>query len=249
MILRDISFENPHENILFDDFLLYLAETGQSNEVLRFWESPKIFIVLGKIANPQEDLKIDNILREEIPVLRRSSGGGTVVQGKGCLNFSLILSKQENPEIAFLKKSYEFILRKIIQTLKILNVNAVFRPISDLALAHNEKKFSGNAQKRGKNFILHHGTILYDFSFDVVEKYLTVPVEIPEYRRGRSHSDFLTNIRIVPENLKMATASVFGANDKKLDLTTEEQKMFSQFLEEKKALVYVNLVEKKEEYV
>jgi len=168
MILKDISFKSPQENILYDDVLLHLAEQGQQGEVLRFWESPVYFVVLGRIGKEREDAKIDAVRRDHISVLRRSSGGGTVLQGKGCLNYSLVLSQELNPQIADLRKSYQIILGKVIEALKQIGIESKFCPISDIALAENNRKFSGNAQKRLKKFILHHGTILYNFDLDKI---------------------------------------------------------------------------------
>ncbi|MDO8580218.1 MAG: lipoate--protein ligase family protein, partial [Candidatus Omnitrophota bacterium] len=170
MILKDISFPSPQENILFDEVLLALAEKGGTDEILRFWESPSYFVVLGRISKPQDDLNIAEVARHQIPVVRRSSGGGTVLQGKGCLNYSLILSKDKNPQLADLKKSYQVILQQIITAFKKLDVEAQYFPISDIAIAHTQKKFSGNAQKRAKHFILHHGTILYAFDLNLIER-------------------------------------------------------------------------------
>ena len=192
MILENISFQSPLENILYDEVLLDLAEQGRGGEVLRFWESPEIFVVLGRTSNPAEDIYIEEALCDQIPVLRRASGGGTVLQGKGCLNYALILSKEKNPQVMKIRESYQFILGKIVQSLKNLGIAAEFKPISDLAVG--EKKFSGNAQKRGKKFILHHGTILYGFDLSLIEKYLTIPKNIPEYRRGRAHRDLIVNL-------------------------------------------------------
>ena len=92
MQLRDISFPTPQENITFDDVLLNLAEKHEAGEYLRFWESPSVFVVLGRIGRAEIDVNATNTKTDGIPVLRRSSGGGTVVQGPGCLNYSLILS-------------------------------------------------------------------------------------------------------------------------------------------------------------
>ena len=66
MELKDISFESPEENILFDEVLLDLSEKNEGDEVLRFWESPQIFIVLGRISNPIDDLKGDAILQDKV---------------------------------------------------------------------------------------------------------------------------------------------------------------------------------------
>jgi lipoate-protein ligase A len=138
MILKDISLASPQENILYDDLLLQQAEEGDE-EFLRFWESPTHFIVLGRTCKEEDDLKIEQITKNGMPVLRRSSGGGTVIQGQGCLNYSLILSKEKTPEIADLRKSYAFILNKIVQALKNIDRECTFLPISDIAMVQNQK--------------------------------------------------------------------------------------------------------------
>ncbi|MBF0532298.1 MAG: lipoate--protein ligase family protein [Candidatus Omnitrophica bacterium] len=193
MIVQEISFRAPEENIRYDEELLKRAEDGQGGEVLRFWESPVVFVVLGRMGDTDEDVILDNTTRDNVPVIRRASGGGTVVQGPGCLNYSLILSKT-NPDVADLKRSYAYILSRVVQALSQVGVDAEFLPISDIALKANHKKISGNAQKRGRNFILHHGTILYQFDLPLISRYLKTPKDIPKYRQGRSHADFVENL-------------------------------------------------------
>jgi len=233
MILKDISFSSPQENILFDDVLLFLAEQGQSGEVLRFWESAEYFIVLGKIGQVQQDIKMAAARGQHILVLRRSSGGGTVVQGKGCLNFSLVLDKAKHPEILTIHSSYRFILEKIVQSLKDIKIDAVFKPISDIATVNGEKKFSGNAQRRARKFILHHGTILYDFDLTKIETFLKIPEHVPTYRADRSHRDFVTNIAIAPDQFKKMCGQNFGVDRQEPTLTSEEKKCLAEFLRTK----------------
>ena len=202
MKLKDISFPTTKENILFDDVLLALAEEGRGEEVLRFWESSDTAVVLGRIGQWKSDVRVDAVLRDKISVLRRSSGGGTVVQGPGCLNFSFILSKNHHASLHDLKKSYQFILSHVMEALNAQGFKVHFKPISDLAVHIDDKKFSGNAQKRGRNFILHHGTILYNFDLKLIEQYLKFPKDIPEYRRERPHLDFVTNVPVAIDRFK-----------------------------------------------
>jgi lipoate---protein ligase len=209
MQLRDISFPTPQENIFFDEVLLRLAEKHESGEYLRFWESSKIFIVMGRIGRAEIDVNFIHTEEDNILVLRRSSGGGTVLQGPGCLNYTLILSKQKHPELNDLRKSYEWIGEKVNEALRRAGVETYFRPTSDLAIGSDEKKFSGNAQRRGKHYILHHGTILYKFDLSLISRYLKMPHDIPEYRKDRPHKEFLTNIPIDPSVFKDHLAQSF----------------------------------------
>lgn len=229
MILKDISLDTPKENILYDDVLFHLAEETHQ-EFLRFWESKDYFIVLGRACDEQEDLNIDQIKKDRISVLRRSSGGGTVVQGKGCLNYSLVLSKEKTPEIADLRKSYEFILGKVVRALKSLGKDCQFLPISDIALIDGQKKISGNAQKRGRKCILHHGTLLYNFDLNMIEKYLQMPKDIPEYRKERKHLDFVANLDLTSHQIKQEMLNQFSVQDMNASIMPHEERQLSDYL-------------------
>ncbi len=237
MVLRDISFLNPAENILFDEVLLRLAEDNKAAECLRFWESPSHFIVLGRTSDANADVHCERAQKDGIPVLRRSSGGGTVVQGPGCLNFSSVLSKDSHPDLALLRKSYQHILGKVIGALKTLSVDAVFYPVSDLAIGSAQKKISGNAQKRGRKFILHHGTILYQFDLSVIDKYIKNPKSVPEYRQNRPHNDFVTNIGVACGKIKKALKSAFQAEEENHVLTIDERELLDTFLHSKEIVI------------
>lgn len=194
MIVRDISFEDPLTNLQHDDQMLRAADSGQAGEVLRFWESPSVFVVMGRSGDMQQDVNLVTTQADGVPVLRRSSGGGTVVQGPGCLNFALVLSRDLRPEVSLINRSYRYILDQILAALQSLRIPAEFRPVCDLVLAGTERKFSGNAQRRGRIFLLHHGTILYNFDLSLIARYLKMPARMPEYRKNRPHADFVANI-------------------------------------------------------
>lgn len=233
MILKDLSFVSPQENILYDDVLLQLAEAGECDEILRFWESPSYFIVLGRTGKEKDDLRTENVIHDRISVLRRSSGGGTVVQGKGCLNYSLILSKEKTPEIADLRKSYIYILQKIVLALSKLGKECAFLPISDIALLDGEKKISGNAQKRGRRCILHHGTLLYDFDLHKIEHYLNMPKDIPAYRTQRKHLDFVANLHVSSDAIKKEIVQMFQINQADDSLHHTEKEILSNLYKRK----------------
>jgi lipoate-protein ligase A len=196
MKVEDLSFSDPGKDVLYDDALLACAEKEQGPEVLRFWESKDVFVVLGRTCDEDNDVRKDICRQDDVRVLRRSSGGGTVVQGPGCLNFSLVLRKDRHPDLASITRSYRYILEKALVALKDCGLDAAFRPICDLVVPDGEKKFSGNAQRRGRTHILHHGTILYAFDLSLIARYLHMPVQMPDYRRGRPHEDFITNVPV-----------------------------------------------------
>ncbi len=173
MVLKDISFDNAQENIDYDLELLEAAECGVLDETLRFWELNKIAVILGRTSNPDDEVKTDETAKDDIDIVRRRSGGCTILQGPGCLNYSLILSFDKDPALKDIRESYKIIMGKLLSALNDLGINAEFKGLSDIAL--NGRKISGNAQFRRKKYMLHHGTMLYDFSVELIEKYLKMP--------------------------------------------------------------------------
>ena len=92
----------------------------------------------------------------------------------------------------------------VINEFKKNNITVSFEPVSDLAILN--KKISGNAQSRKRNFFLHHGTFLYNFDIKIISRYLKIPSKEPVYRKKRSHEDFLANIPAASGKLKKMLA-------------------------------------------
>lgn len=230
MICRDISFIDPLKNLLFDDVLLEFAEQDISGEALRFWESPSFFIVLGLTGKEIDDVQLAKAKSDNIPIYRRSSGGGTVFQGKGCLNYTVILDKRRHAILNDLRQSYQYICGTVIDVLKKQNIQAAFFPISDIALKENKKKISGNAQKRKKNYILHHGTILYDFPLELISRYLLQPKDMPLYREERTHLNFIQNVDIDIEMFKAGVKKMYLIESDENKLSETENKLLDDLM-------------------
>lgn len=204
----DYTFHNPHENLAFDEVLLRETERDASDDVLRFWESPVPFVVLGLTQRICDEVKLDACNEDGIPITRRCSAGGCVLQGPGCLNFTLILAKAYHPEIVSLHESYAYILSTIRDAIGHTGVGPA--GISDLAFG--DRKISGNAQRRRKNHILHHGTLLYDADLTKIQQVLHEPADRPDYRGDRRHEDFVTNLDITRDELTSAIMEQFGVD-------------------------------------
>lgn len=204
-VVIDYSFSDPMDNLCYDDALLSLAESGTCQAALRFWESHVSFVVLGRSGDPAYDLHREVVRKAKVKVFRRSSGGGTVVQGRGCLNYAVVLPKVGRWQDV--RTSYCEISTWLLSVLQEQGVKGVYKPISDLAVGG--RKFSGNAQRRSRNFILQHGTLLYDFDLGCISRWLAQPRDQPPYRANRSHSDFVTNVSFNPHVLKARLASAF----------------------------------------
>jgi lipoate-protein ligase A len=210
MTYLDVTLPTAAADLALDEALLLEAE-NQGDEVLRTWEWPTPAVVLGAAGKLAEDVDEDACRRDGVPILRRSSGGGTVLLGKGCLCFSLVLAYERAPESTQVASSYGYLLGLIAEALaaKIPGIE----PAGTSDLAWNGRKFSGNSQQRKRQHLLHHGTMLYDFDLDLVQRYLHQPSRQPEYRRQRQHGDFLTNLPLAVEDLKRSLRDLWKINE------------------------------------
>jgi len=193
----DLTLSHPAENLALDEALLLEVEAGAA-EVLRVWEWPRPVVVLGSGCRLAEDVNETACLGDAVPILRRGSGGGTVLWGSGCLLFSLVLRYERDPLLHEVRSSYRCILERVAGAVGLPDVQQA--GISDLAFG--ERKFSGNAQQRKQNALLHHGTLLYAFDLALLSRYLKPPPRQPDYRGQREHRDFLLNLPFSAADLK-----------------------------------------------
>ncbi len=203
MILADLTLNTPQENLACDEALLDACEESGGQEILRFWESPAHFVVLGSSSRLASDVDIRACRERGIPVLRRRSGGGTVVQGPGCLNVTLILTLTKTGPLSTITGTTEHVLRRHLKALQPLVPEPMeIRGRSDLTIGN--LKFSGNAQRRRQRCLMFHGTILHNFDLPLIGVLLHLPLRQPEYREHRPHDAFLTNLHVLPGTLKSA---------------------------------------------
>lgn len=213
----DLSKTLPQHNLALDELLLEQAEHGIHGEVLRMWESPVHFVVLGAGSKPDLDVHMDACAASGIPVMRRASGGGTVLQGPGCLNYALVLDTRERPECATIDSTTRFVLGGISRAIHSLVGHSVeLKGTSDLTA--EGLKFSGNAQKRKRRFALFHGTILYGFDLALISQFLKHPPRQPDYRGSRAHENFVRNLPIQPHAIRLSLRETFEAH-RPLELT------------------------------
>jgi lipoate-protein ligase A len=220
MRLLDLTLPSAAENLALDELLLLEAEAGRAGEVLRFWECPHLAVVLGAGGILRDDISEEACASDGVPILRRSSGGGTVLLGPGCLCYSVVLSYKRAPEFNGIHSSYSYILSLVAQSLADLVPGIAPTGISDLAV--DGRKVSGNAQQRKRHFLLHHGTLFYTFALSLLTRYLREPVRRPEYRGQRLHVDFVQNLPCSREQLCARLGAVWGAAEESPEYPVDE---------------------------
>ena len=212
MKLCDLTLATPEENLACDEALLDLCEAGNGDELLRFWEPAQYFVVVGYANKAATEVNLPFCRANTIPVLRRCTGGGTVLQGPGVFNYSLILRMDDAGRLHSIAATNEFILKRH---------EAALAP---LLLAHVERnghtdltigglKFSGNAQRRQRHFLIFHGSFLLNLDIGLIEKALPLPSRRPDYRADRSHADFLVNLKIPAQAIKSTLCEAWNVTE------------------------------------
>lgn len=199
MKLLDFTLPTAAENLALDEALLIAAEQADGGEVLRLWEQPASAVVVGSGGSVSIDVNVAACEADGVPILRRASGGGTVLLGPGCLCFTLVLGYEHAPHLHDIRASNRYILARVVQALTPVSACAV-EGTSDLAASG--VKFSGNAQQRKRTHFLHHGTLLCNFELARVAKYLNAPERQPDYRQNRPHGAFITNLSTTVDEAK-----------------------------------------------
>lgn len=218
----DTILPTPAENLALDEGLLYQINEQDSVSCLRIWEVDQYAVVVGSSNQVAANVNQAACQQDHIPILRRCTGGGTVLLGPGCFIYSLFLRITANQHLVGIEATTQEILHRIRDDFNARkpDLNIELQGISDLTV--QGRKFSGNSQRWLTTTLLHHGTILYDFDLDRIPRYLTSPEREPGYRSQRDHLEFVTNYSLSQQELKRAFIETWEAEQGEPDLPLEK---------------------------
>lgn len=231
MYILHYTCASPEENIALEEYLFLKLCDDDLPEILRIWESDVYFVVVGSSQCVEEEVYVEDCMAEGIKIIRRCSAGGTVLQGPGCLNFTLCIRIDNRPEFRNIRESYRIILGRLSEVLRRrCGIFANQQGISDLCV--EGRKVSGNAQRRNSKVLLHHGTLLYSVNYGLMEKLLKIPKIQPEYRQGRSHTEFVGSLPLDRREIIQLLVDAFNGNEQYF-LSDEDFQGLKQLTEQK----------------
>ncbi len=176
---------NSHDtafNLALEEVLL---KSDLTDSIITLYQNANV-IVVGRNQNTWEQIDLDAAEKDNVDIIRRISGGGTVYQDIGNLCFGVIQDEKN-------AHSYEILLQPLINVLAKLGVKASYSGKNDVKI--DGKKISGNAQYRYKNRHLHHGTILFNVDLSKMRLYLHPDVEKMKAKGIKSQKAMVTNIK------------------------------------------------------
>jgi lipoate-protein ligase A len=219
--LHDHTAATPELNLALDEALLLSSD----NDHLRFWEPANHSVILGRSSSYDNEVAVETCNDLGVPILRRVSGGATIVTGPGCLMYAVVLDLRERPALMDLTAAHRFVLGRMVEALQSLEPTVTMAGTSDMAF-HGDgalRKFSGNSVRRVRSRLLYHGTLLYNFDLPLIGKLLQVAPRQPDYRGQRDHGAFVTNLRAMRAQLVASIAATWRATPSDLTPSTHQQ--------------------------
>jgi lipoate-protein ligase A len=218
----DLELPSVEQNLALDEALLELAHEGLTTTTcVRTWMAAEPAIVLGSSSRVDEEIDLGACDAAGVRVVRRPSGGATVVLGPGCLMWSVIapypagVPPIETIHAAMLEPLAAALNEALPAVERDAGRRVARRGTSDLAVAADheeaERKVSGNALRVRRHGVLYHGTLLDSFDLSLVGRVLRHPPREPDYRSRRAHGDFLANLGIGRETLERTVRAAFNA--------------------------------------
>lgn len=200
-------------NLAVDEQLAQCAARS-GRRVLRLWWGSSPTIVLGCGDKPEIVLDAEECERRGIGWVKRVTGGGTVLQTPGVLNYSYTAP---DSGLLDLRRVFAQGTEMVVRALGRFGVSAEHRGIPDVAVG--DLKISGNAQARKWKAVLLHGTLLVDIDRELMGAVLRHPHMEPDYRRGRAHGEFIVTLsdlgvaadgKLLENAFAAAAVEVFG---------------------------------------
>ncbi len=172
---------------------------NESTNSFLLWIPNKSYIVLGASNNAKDAVIEESTLSDNITVLKRRTGGQTVMLTPNNLIISAVITDESvmKPKDVF-NKFNDHIIGAIA---KDHAVKFATRGISDIATG--ELKILGSSMYRGKGYLFYHAVLNFNEPSTTFQKYLKHPNNEPDYRKGRKHHEFVTSLKETgyPENI------------------------------------------------
>ena len=183
MYCLSLQFHDPCFNLAVEEYLL----RNKMEEYLILGINSRS-VIIGKHQSTHREIDTRYITEQNIPVIRRITGGGTVFHDMGNLNFTFIRECEPGKQVDFRRYT-----QPVIDFLASRGVEAKFEGKNDLRV--NGLKISGNAEHVFRNRVIHHGTLLFSASLETMKNSLRKDTSCYKTRAVESNPSSVSNLK------------------------------------------------------
>lgn len=156
----------------------------------RVYRFPAAAVVLGRGSRPEEELHLDRLRADRVPLLRRRGGGCAVVLDPGNVIVSVTVPAPGLRLAGHFASLSEWLIRGLTASGA---PGVIRRGTSDLAVG--DRKIGGACIYRTRDLLFYTVSLLVEPEIALMARYLAHPPREPAYRRGRRHAEFVTRLR------------------------------------------------------
>ena len=192
---------------LEDDFALLAAGAAAA----RTWSCRQPTVVLGASRDAEAEVDLAECRSRGVGVVRRASGGGTVLVEQGTLQYALVLPHPCDgpaPSLDEARRASNALAR---EALRAAGGPATLQEDASGDLRLGDRKVGGLAMRRNRHATLVHGTLLLEADLGRIAAVLRHPRREPAWRRGRSHAEFLATLGRIDAEAFARTLAALGS--------------------------------------
>ncbi|ESO83141.1 hypothetical protein LOTGIDRAFT_95116, partial [Lottia gigantea] len=182
---------NIFENLALEDWLYKNADLNNQSYLLMWKNTPAI--VIGRHQNPWYECDVNTVVKDDVDLARRNSGGGAVYHDEGNLNCSFLMARK----LYNRKKNLELVVDAVKSK---WDVDLTINQREDIIL-NGLYKVSGTAAKLGGDKSYHHFTLLVDVDKNNLSQYLQSPMTGVKTKATASVISNVMNLNEADEDL------------------------------------------------
>ncbi len=188
--LLDTGVRGASENMALDEAILDARGRGLVPDTLRFLQFSPRAVLVGYHQSVAQEVRTEYCHRNGIDINRRMTGGGAIYFDESQLGWEVIAGT-DGPFVSRDRtRLFNRIAEAMVAGLRVLGIEASFRPRNDIEVAG--RKISGMGGAEGDGAFLFQGTLLLDFEVDTMLRALRIPVEKLADKEIRSLRDRVT---------------------------------------------------------
>ena len=166
----------------------FVESTGRDECLV--WQPPRTLVVIGKGSDPALEVNTKHVEQDHVAVLRRATGGCAVVLSPKMVVASFVLRREYQLSSKTYFRRFNDILIHALERQGVMNL--AYRGTSDIALG--DRKIAGSSLYRNRHLVFFHAILNTAGGTEEMERYLKHPPRTPDYRKNRSHIEFVTSL-------------------------------------------------------